>query len=112
MMQMPAVQYLNPDGTPVVAPVATPQGGAAGATSQQQQQQYYMQQPAMYVDQNGQPIYYQQDPNMQAQMQYVQTGFNAQGQPQMMPVMMQPLSILFQGARALVWRVGVPPRDA
>ena len=52
------------------------------------QQQYYMQQPAMYVDQNGQPIYYQQDPNMQPQMQYVQAGFNAQGQPQMVPVMM------------------------
>lgn len=87
MMQMPVpVQYVNADGTPVVAPVATTQGGNP---AQQQQQQYYMQQPAMYVDQNGQPIYYQQDPNMQHQMQYVQS-FNAQGQPQMTPVMMQP----------------------
>ena len=82
MMQMPVpVQYVNADGTPVIAPVATTQGGNP-QQSQQSQQQVLHAASCHVRDQNGQPIYYQQDPNMQPQVQYVQS-HNAQGQPQM-----------------------------
>jgi len=90
-----SVQYVAASGAPPVAgapvvagasPAAsgTATAGALPAAAMAQQQVYYAQQP-IYVDQNGQPIYYQQQLNeqgMPVQIQYMQPPQGGYAQPQ------------------------------